>query len=730
MARAHALLESFGLALCDKGRRALNGTVPFGDLLLDVARQTLDYARKELPPDELRFALAELAAMDPAAYAEMLNKIVDGLSRVHSVPFRGPLIDYLTGWPAAIRQVLRRPSDPSGKTAPEGIQFYKPEDILLFLPSRTPRFKVGDRIPGLDDWELTEFRGLGECTEVWIGMSPSQPEHSPAALKFTTDPEAAAQVKAHPEIFQQVFDLNDQAGVVPLRNVYLETDPPCLDAGYVYGYDLTALIYEWKWRHDNAKPEAALKLIKRIATIVGKAHAKKIVHRDLKPSNILIHPTEGGKFTLWVTDFGWGQIQSVRSVELGRGGTPRPEQKRLELRGAHTTLYASPQLTKREAPDPRDDVHAIGVIWYQLLKRDPHAPAPFGTDWADEFRPAGLTDSQVKLLSSCLATRPEKRPADANALVEQLGQVTVAPSTIKPVSLEGALLTPTLPEPPLSGQWKSAGPASGALSSVWAVPHPASGKGSGTLPRLLTTSHGLTFVLIPAGKFLMGSGDKEVGRRPHEGPLHEVTLTKPFYLSVFPITQGQYEAVMGRNPAHFNRAHGGGLEHPVEMVSHTDAVQFCQKLGLLPDEEANGRTYRLPTEAEWEYACRAGSTTPYSCGEKLTPKQAQCISGGVIDRSHGGGKSSPIGQFPPNPWGLYDMHGNVQEWVQDWYDEYYFHDSPKVDPQGPANGTLKVAKGGCWSMYSTDCRSAARRPHAPESPSDTIGFRVVLAVPG
>src|SRR6185503_13169663 len=135
-------------------------------------------------------------------------------------------------------------------------------------------------------------------------------------------------VKGGTALFTQVFDLNEVPGVLPLRGVYQDTDPPCLEAPFVHGYDLAGLMFEWKWRYDSAKPEAALKLVRRLASIVAKAHEKGIVHRDLKPSNVLLHPTEGGKFTMWVSDFGWGQIESVRALELAKTG-PRGEQQRL-----------------------------------------------------------------------------------------------------------------------------------------------------------------------------------------------------------------------------------------------------------------------------------------------------------------------------------------------------------------------------------------------------------------
>jgi formylglycine-generating enzyme required for sulfatase activity len=739
MPRLQALLECIGQALCDKARKALQGQWPFADVLHDVARMTYDHAHRKLPGPDLRLALADAATVEPHELDRRIGELIAELSQTHGVPFKQELTDYLRALPATVRQVFRRPSDPDGRTAPEKLTFYRAEELLPYLPARRPRFHPGDQPPGLDHWTLVELRGMGECSAVWQGDDPDQPEHSPAALKFAIDPETKERVKAGTDLFKKAFELNGIAGILPLRSVYLDTDPPCLESPFVYGYDLAGLMFDWKWRYDSSKPEAALKLVRRLAMIVAEAHNRGVVHRDLKPSNVLLHPTEGGKFTMWVTDFGWGQIESARSLELAKGG-PRGEQMRLAYRGAATALYASPQQAKKEPPAPADDVHAIGVIWYQLLRRDPTAAAPVGTEWVEELRPDGFTDSQARVLQMCLATRPDKRPRDAAVLAEYLSQVTVAArgeadaangSKFGLKGLSGMHRVAPTATPVATARGKSfdaeaaAHQAAALLSAAGGVPLTSGGPGTASTTRLVKNSLGMTFVRVPAGSFVMGSSDREPGHREHEGPPHEVRITHPFYLSVNPVTQSQYELVMGRNPSRFNRAHGGGHEHPVEHVSWQDAVLFCERLAGLPDEDVHRRGYRLPTEAEWEYACRAGTTGPFHCGDHLTGKDALFAGAGG---KYAGKTTAPVGLYPANAWGLHDMHGNVQEWVNDWYEEYYYFDSPKDDPPGPGRGVLKVVRGGCYAMFPTDCRSAARRGHAPNSPSETIGFRVVLTV--
>ena len=739
MPRLQALLECVGQALCEKGRKALRGQWPFADILHDYAKAAYDLAHQRLPGPDLRAALHDAAGCPDHEYQRRIGELIADLSQTHSVPKEG-LTDYMRALPPTVRQHLRRPSDPGGCTAPEKLTLYTSADLLPYLPPRIPRFRTGDKPADLDGWVLAELRGFGECSEVWRAEHPDDPARPPAALKFAIDPEARDRVRAGTDPFTQVFPLNQQAGVLPLRAVFLESDPPCLEAPFVYGYDLAGLMLEWKWRYDGAKPEAALKLMRRLAAIVGEAHARGVVHRDLKPANVLLHPTDGGKFTMWVSDFGWGQIQAARSLELARGGA-RGEQQRLAHRGAATSLYASPQQAKKEPPAPADDVHALGVVWFQLLKRDPAAAAPVGTEWMEEFRTHGFTDSQARVLQMCLATRPDRRPRDARHLAELLAQVTVgatpaaAPDGSRLISIKGLSSTgmPPLPAAPIVATGRGGKPfdpdagAAAAAALLSAVAGPGAGGGPLTTntQKVAKNSVGMTFVKVAPGGFRMGSPASEPGHREHEGPLHDVRIGKGFYLAAFPVTQAHYEIVVSKNPAKFARGKGGGPDHPVEGVSWKEAEAFCRLLADLPEEAAHSRSYRLPTEAEWEYACRAGTESAFSCGDGLTPKDGVCAATGG---KYGGKGTAPVGGFPANPWGLHDLHGNVWEWVKDWYEEYYYFDSPPADPPGPAHGALKVARGGCWNSPPADCRSAARRSLGPDARSENVGFRVVMMV--
>jgi formylglycine-generating enzyme required for sulfatase activity len=252
---------------------------------------------------------------------------------------------------------------------------------------------------------------------------------------------------------------------------------------------------------------------------------------------------------------------------------------------------------------------------------------------------------------------------------------------------------------------------------------------------IITNSIGMKLVLIPKGKFQMGSPIEEKSRYENEVQQgrcenevqHEVTISKDFYLSVYQVTQSQYKMVMGKNPSYFqghksNDVQGDGSNHPVEAVLWDQAVEFCKRLSEFPGEKKAGRLYRLPTEAEWEYACRAGTTTAFSFGESPLSLGDFAWHRENSDQTH------MVGEKKPNAWGLYDMHGNVWEWCSDWYGEY-----PKravTDPIGPNVGSKRVLRGGRYFSVAADCRSANRYGGGPWDIYSYIGFRVALSSSG
>ena len=242
-------------------------------------------------------------------------------------------------------------------------------------------------------------------------------------------------------------------------------------------------------------------------------------------------------------------------------------------------------------------------------------------------------------------------------------------------------------------------------------------------PKEITNSIGMKLVLIPKGTFMMGSPETEKGRQENETQ-HEVTISKDYYLGVHEVTQAQYETVMGKNPSHFQGAIVGNenADLPVENVSWDDAVEFCKKLSDLPEEKKAGRLYRLPTEAEWENACRAGSKTAYLFDDEegLLPEY------GWFNRNSSN-RTHTVGLLEPNAWGLYDMHGNVWEWCSDWYVEY--PQGAVRNPTGPKVGSDRVCRGGSWNGVASYCRSALRYWYVPSFRNNYLGFRLALSSP-
>lgn len=224
----------------------------------------------------------------------------------------------------------------------------------------------------------------------------------------------------------------------------------------------------------------------------------------------------------------------------------------------------------------------------------------------------------------------------------------------------------------------------------------------------------MEMLLIPAGSFMMGSNDGDSS----EKPVHQVTISKPFWMGKTEVTQAQYKQIMGEAPSHFQ-----GLENPVESVSWNDVVVFCKKLtererqaGRLPE----GFEYKLPTGAQWEYACRAGSSTEYCFGDDVGRLDETAWYGDNSDK-----EAHPVAKKKPNAWGLYDMHGNVWEWCSDWYGGYL--PGSATDPQGADSGTVRVLRGGCMLSLVSCCRSAERLRGAPSVTGSILGFRVCLS---
>jgi formylglycine-generating enzyme required for sulfatase activity/serine/threonine protein kinase len=318
---------------------------------------------------------------------------------------------------------------------------------------------------------------------------------------------------------------------------------------------------------------------------------------------------------------------------------------------------------------------------------------------------------------------------------------------------DGVIVLPDLPPDLLSAPFDQA--AAEKAQQTWASHLKASAEHLNSIR--------MRFVVIPPGEFQMGSPDDEGDRLGNE-KRHPVHITKPFYLGVYEVTQSEFQEVMARNPSDFSNS-GGQAEatrgvdtsqFPVEMVTWYDAIEFCDKLsdkeGRRPyyrltdiDRESEGwikgaivsveggNGYRLPTEAEWEYACRAGTTSTFNFGTDNNGAKCNCDGKqpyGTEEQGTALGRPAPVGSYRQNAFGLYDMHGNVWEWCWDVFDAGYYSNSPASDPAGPSAGPHRVNRGGCWRASAARCRAAFRNNFRtpPQSRVNTLGFRVALSV--
>lgn len=325
----------------------------------------------------------------------------------------------------------------------------------------------------------------------------------------------------------------------------------------------------------------------------------------------------------------------------------------------HTPEYASPEQKNREQLDGRSDLYSLGVVLFECLTgRLPLHDKSISTQLIHARK--DISQSLADIIQKCLAEKREDRYESANELSQ---------------ALEREQMLIRYPAPPL---------------------YP-------------TQTLDIDFIWIPPGIFQMGSPKSEDHRKTYEYR-HEVEITQGFWLGKYPVTQHQWAAIMGENPSRFKDP-----EKPVESVSWNDVQAFIDTLNT----QEKTKAYRLPTEAEWEYACRAGSPHAYYFGNQknVLKKYAWYTQNARSPR--------PVGIRPENKWGLHDMHGNVMEWVQDKYDADYFRDSPRTDPPGPTHGLCHVLRGGAWNSPPEDLRSASRSFREPDFKGDFIGFRLV-----
>jgi serine/threonine protein kinase len=409
------------------------GVVPIGSIahaIYDEWRSpgqpsAMDQAPPAAEQARLRAELEQIV-QDARAYRVQVDLLLGELGAGQPDKVLQAARIYLQQIPGQVQRSLRRPEDPSGRTVPATLTLRRAEDLQKLLPSRMPLFQPGaNPVPGTD-LVVEELLGVGGFGEVWKARHQARPHAPPVALKFCVDEAAARTLRKEIELLDRISRQGRHRGIVELRYVHLESNPPCLEYEYVEGGDLAGLV-KGMHKAGQATPSIVTKLVCSLAQAVGFAHRMKppVVHRDLKPANVLTTRVEG-RVVLKVLDFGIGglaeEFQRAESETPGTGPFT-------ESAGSCTPLYASPQQRRGAGPDPRDDVYALGVIWYQMLLGDVTKEPPRGGSWKKRLQEQGMTPGMLAVLERCLEDDPADRPADAQVLAQELQAIVTETAT-------------------------------------------------------------------------------------------------------------------------------------------------------------------------------------------------------------------------------------------------------------------------------------------------------------
>ena len=531
---------------------------------------------------------------------------------------------------------------------------------------------------------------------------------------------------------------------------------------FIEGHDLKQEIIPGK----QLSEDYVTKLLQDVLEVLSFVHNQQVIHRDIKPENLMRRHQDGKIFLI---DFGAvkelgalivnveGKVTS--SVIIGTPGYMPNEQKNAKPIFA-SDIYALgvtviQALTGISAVDFEEDAKTGEILWRHKAQVSKHLANVLTKMVRRHYslRYANATEV-LQDLSKKLPPPPTPPQQPVNwsrrrviqtvglmgasfsfaIVVEKLllnnsTQKKALPSTssipANNISVPSPKETPALPD-------KSVNPKEFALKTFHFEVMKVDKQGNSTTISAgqanffiedLGKGNTLEMVEIPGGQFLMGSPATEKERMPHEGPRHQMTV-KPFFMGKFTVTQEQYQAVMDINPSYLQEA--TRPKRPVEQVSWNDAVKFCQKLSRM-----TGKSYRLPSEAEWEYAARAGTTTPFYFGETITTEIANYNgeSYGSAPQGENRLETVDVGSLPPNAFGLYEMHGNVCEWCQDKYHDDYHEMPADGSAWVSGNNNSRLLRGGSWSSESSDCRSSARFVESnPDAADKDYGFRVVCTL--
>jgi tetratricopeptide (TPR) repeat protein len=421
------LLKMIGKGVANAFGGGIAGDLLF-EALPEIAADVWKWWAAQRSPEQRRADLAALAHASPDEVHQEVAAIVKEEAADKPAATQKALTLYLSLIPGQVRRSLRRPNDPTGTTVAFEQVPRQADDLIPFLPAKLPRFKPGDRPLLGVDWELDELLGVGGFGEVWRARNPLLDGVPPVALKFCLDQHMAQYLRNEAAVLNRVMRQGRHPGIVTLERTYLSAETPCLEYEFVVGGDLAALIQAW--HRSDPKPTALeiSRVFHQLAEVAGFAHAQTppIVHRDLKPANILRQIGPDGTSRLKIADFGIGGVATRQAISEQTRGTTRGLFLSSALRGSCTPLYASPQQMRGDAPDPRDDVFALGVIWYQMLTGDLTAGRPGGRRWQLRLAEMGLDGKLIDLMGECFEDSLEDRIPCAATLARRLAELLPA----------------------------------------------------------------------------------------------------------------------------------------------------------------------------------------------------------------------------------------------------------------------------------------------------------------
>jgi serine/threonine protein kinase len=428
MARGGEFLQCVLEAVAVHGLRFLLGFVPFGHISHDIAVEAMNRYSKRVSRNKQREDLedmmqkttAETQAMVNERYSEILRNIPEKFRADFSKPeVKEKLMSYALQIPTVFSASMQPIPGQMGISVPSNFSFNSPDDIERVIPKRVSKFKIGDRPIG--NWKLTECLGIGGYGEVWRAEHYSMPNIC-AALKFCLSPESKKSLLHEGKLLNQVMKLDKLDGIVKLRNAFLEIENPCLEYDYINGGNLGAVINFQNTIESSKRYLKALQIFKRLVQIMVPLHAMNpaIIHRDLKPTNILLSKTNG-KFQIFIADFGIGAIISKINIEQ-QNKDKETTYSRAGLLGTHSPHYSSPEQQKHAEPHPADDIHALGIIGYQLIVGSIFEIPSHGFDV--DLLESGVPPNFVNIIKICVDGKRERRYPNAGELLNAINSLS------------------------------------------------------------------------------------------------------------------------------------------------------------------------------------------------------------------------------------------------------------------------------------------------------------------